>query len=422
MSEKLYNLEFSGQIIPGWEIDEVKANLTELLKANEEKMLALFSGRRFYIKKNADRQTVIKINNTLKDAGADCIITEVPGSEASVPPPLPSQSEPEQTVRAAAAEAESQPMPAAKPRLTPADIYPKRSWYIVAILLFAVPIIAGVIGMFNSFNTYLSGGMRLKVPGETDLQINQPGTYMIYYETRAFTGGNIASYQLGHQFGIAFMDLATGEEIALRPPEIPMTENFGTTVRQPIAEVRFDTLGVYSATVAGRIPAEDSLLVRRFDLMEFLKGMGWGFALFFLGFIAGPIMALVILVKRQNYQRLHRGEPISEKEERQWAMLAHIGTFSSMFIPLGNFIAPIVVWQIKKHDSEFVVEQAKESLNFQISLMIYAIISIFLCFLIIGFFLIFALVIFGLIMVIIASIRTNDGHEFQYPMTLRLFK
>ena len=421
MSEKLYNLEFAGQIIPGWEIDEVKANLTELLKANEEKILTLFSGRRFYIKKNADHQTVIKINNTFKDAGADCIITEVPGSSATVPPPLPSQSQPEQTVQAAA-EAESQPVRAAKPGLAPADIHPKRFWYIVAILLFAVPIIAGVIGMFSAFNTYLSGGMRLSVPGETDLQINQPGTYVIYYETSAFTGGNIAAYQLGRQFGIAFMDLATGEEIALRPPEIPMTENFGTTVRQPIAEVRFDTLGAYSATVAGRIPGGDSLLVRRFDLMEFLKGMGWGFALFFLGFIAGPIMALVVLVKRQNYQRIHRGEPISEKEERQWAMLAHIGTFSSLFIPLGNIIAPIVVWQIRKHDSEFVVEQAKESLNFQITLILYSIISLFLCIIVIGFFLIFALIIFGLIMVIVAGIRTNDGQDFQYPMTLRLLK
>jgi hypothetical protein len=77
---------------------------------------------------------------------------------------------------------------------------------------------------------------------------------------------------------------------------------------------------------------------------------------------------------------------------------------------------------MKKHESEFVVEQAKESLNFQITLMIYTVISILLCFIIIGFFLIFALVIFGLIMVIIAAIRTNEGEDFQYPMTLRLFK
>lgn len=422
MSEKLYNLEFSGQIIPGWDIDEVKANLAKLLKANEAKIVKLFSGQRFFIKKNADHQTVIKINNALKDAGADCMITPVADSGNMAPPPLPSQSEPGQTAEMPAAASESRPVMTAKPELSSADIRPKKVWYIVAILIFAVPMIAGVIGMFNTFNSYLSGGMRLMVPGETDLQINKPGTYMIYYETSAFTQRNIASYQLGRHFGISFMDLATGEEIALRPPEIPMTEEFGTTVRQPIAEVQFDTLGVYSATVAGQIARGDGLLVRRFDLIEFLKGLGWAFALFFLGFIAGPVMALVVLVKRQNYQRIHKDEPISEKEERQWAMFAHIGTFSSMIIPLGNIIAPIVVWQIKKHDSEFVVAQAKESLNFQITLMIYSIISLLLCMIIIGFFLIFALVIFGLIMVIMASIRTNDGEDFQYPMTFRLFR
>jgi uncharacterized Tic20 family protein len=422
MSEKLYNLEFSGQIIPGWDIDEVKDNLAKLLKANEEKILMLFSGERFLIKKNADQQAVIKINNVLKDAGADCTISQVADSSAKTPPPLPSQSDLGQTVQMPAAAAKSELAPAAKPELVPADIRPKRFWYVVAILLFAVPMIAGVIGMFNTFNSYLSGGMQLMVPGETDLQINKPGTYLIFYQTSAFTQGNLAHNRLGRDFGIAIMDLATGEDIALRPAEVPMTEEFGSTVRRPIAEVQFDTLGIYSATVAGQIPGGDGLLIKRFDFVALGKGVAWALALFFLGLIAGPVMALVVLVKRQNYKRIHRNEPIGEKEERQWAMFAHIGTFSSMFIPLGNFIAPIVIWQIKKHESDFVVEQAKESLNFQITLIIYFIISIPLCFIIIGFFLIFALVIFGLIMVIVGGIRANEGEDFCYPMTLRLLK
>jgi hypothetical protein len=214
MSEELYNLEFSGQIIPGWDIDEVKANLTKLLKANEEKILKLFSGDRFLIKKNVDHQTVIKINNVLKDAGADCMITPVENSGAKTPPPVPSQTDLGQTVQVSAVAAEPELAPAAKPKLAPADIRPKRFWYFVAILVFAVPMIAGVIGMFNTFNSYLSGGMQLMVPGETDLQINKPGTYMIYYETSAFTQGNIARNRLGRDFGIAIMDLATGEELA----------------------------------------------------------------------------------------------------------------------------------------------------------------------------------------------------------------
>jgi uncharacterized Tic20 family protein len=412
MSEKLYNLEFSGQIIPGWDIDEVKANLAKLLKANEEKIYKLFSGERFYIKKNVDHQTVIKINTVLKDAGADCMITQVEDSSAKTPPPLPPQSDPGQTLQ--------EPAAAVKPTLAPADIRPKRFWYAVAILVFLVPMIAGGTSIFNVFELYFSGGMRLMVPGETDLQINKTGTYMIYYETRPFTEFNIANNQLGRNFGIVIMDLATGDELELKPAEVPMTEELGATVRQAIAEVQFDTLGAYSATVAGEIPNGDGLLLQRFDLVEVGKSFAWAFVLFFLGIIAGPVMALVVLVKRQNYQRIHRDEPISEKEERQWAMFAHIGTFSSMFVPLGNIIAPIVIWQMKKHESEFVVDQAKESLNFQITIMIYALISFLLFFIFIGIFLIFALVIFSLIVVIIAGLKANEGEYYRYPMCIRL--
>jgi uncharacterized Tic20 family protein len=422
MSEKLYNLEFSGQIIPGWDIDEVKANLAKLLKANEEKIYKLFSGDRFLIKKNVDHQTVLKINNILKDAGADCTIAQVQDNNAKVPPPLPSQSEPSQTVQTPATATEPELAPAAKPELSPADIRPKRLWYIVALLVFTVPMIAGVFSMYSVFQSYISGGTRLMVPGETDLQINKPGNYLIYYETNAFSAFNMANNQLGRNFGITIMDLVTGYELALKRPEFSGTETFGTTIRQVIAKVQFDTLGTYSAIVDGEIPSGDGLLIRKFDIAELIKSMLWVFGLIFLGFIAGPVMALVVLVKRQHYKQIHRGEPITEKEERQWAMFAHIGTFSSMFVPLGNIIAPIVIWQMKKNDSEFVVEQAKESLNFQITLFIYALISFLLVFIIIGFFLIFALVIFGLIMVIIGGIKANEGEDFRYPMTLRLVK
>jgi len=414
MSEELYNLEFEGKIIPGWELDEVKANLANLMKANEEKITQLFSGRRFFIKKNVDHPTAIKINNALKDVGADCIMTPIPGSAPAAPPPLPSQTQPNPAAQPPAA--------AAKPALAPADIRPTRFWYVVAVLLFLVPMIASGVSIFNAFKTQLSGGTPLTVPGETDISINKPGNYAIFYETSMFSLANVVNYQIGRDFGITLMDLATGEDLELQPPLSYGTEEFGTTIRQAIAEVQINSVGFYTATVAGEIAAGDRLIVRRFDLVELGKSMAWALGLFFLGFIAGPIMALVVLVKRQHYKQLHRDEPISENEERQWAMFAHIGTFSSIVVPLGNFIAPIVVWQLKKHDSDYVVEQAKEALNFQISLVIYTLLCLPLCFIVIGFFLIFALVIFGLITVIVAGVKANEGEDYQYPMCIRLFK
>ena len=412
MSEKLYNVEFTGQIIPGWDIDEVKANLANILKASEEKIYTLFSGGRFVIKKNVDHQTAIKINNVFKDAGADCIIIPDHKAGPAPPPPKPSQSDPEQPHQTPAA--------VENPPLKPSAIRPGRFWYVVAVLLFLIPMIAGGSTIFKTITSYFSGGTQLTVPGETTIDATDSGTYVIFYETSAFTEFNIGNYRLGRDFDILVMDLATGEELKIKPAEFGGTETYGTRVRQAIAEVQIDTLGYYHIAVAGELPERDGLLIRRVDYVAIIKGIGWAIGLFFVGFIVGPLMALVVLVKRQNNKSKLLNKPLSEDEERKWAMFAHIGTFSSMFVPLGNIIAPIVIWQMKKNESDFVVEQAKESLNFQISLMIYSIVSILLCFIIIGFFLIFALVIFGLIIVIVAGVKANDGEHYRYPMTMRL--
>ncbi len=412
MSEKRYNVEFTGQIIPGWDIDEVKANLANILKASEEKIYKLFSGGRFVIKKNVDHQTAIKINNVFKDAGADCIIIPDHKGGPATPPPMPSQSDPEQPHQTPAA--------VDNPPLDPSAIRPGRFWYVVAVLLFLIPMIAGGSTIFNTITSYFSGGTQLTVPGETTMDATDSGTYVIFYETSAFSEFNIGNYRLGRDFDILVMDLATGEELKIKPAEFGGTETYGTIVRQAIAEVQIDTVGYYNVEVAGELPERDGLLVRRVDYIAIIKGIGWAIGLFFVGFIVGPVMALVVLVKRQNNKSKLLNKPLSEDEERKWAMFAHIGTFSSMFVPLGNIIAPIVIWQMKKNESDFVVEQAKESLNFQITLMIYSIVSILLCFIIIGFFLIFALVIFGLIIVIVAGVKANDGEHYRYPMTLRL--
>ena len=73
MSECRYTIEFNGKIIPGWETEEVKANLAKLLKAGESTLERLFSGKRFVIKKNVDQKNAFKINEAFKNAGADLI-------------------------------------------------------------------------------------------------------------------------------------------------------------------------------------------------------------------------------------------------------------------------------------------------------------------------------------------------------------
>ena len=420
MSEKLYVIEFAGKIIPGWEVEEVKANLAKQLKADESTLNRLFSGKRLVIKKNVNPQNAFKINEAFKNAGADLILTEIPGSSPAAPPPLPAEKSLGIANMEPAPVARPAPASTARPALAPTEIRPSGFWYLVAGLLFIVPMIFGGTLIFNAFSSNFSGGMHLMVPGETTLEVEEAGTYVIFYETSVFANNNISSIRYGRDFEIALMDLATGQGLRLHPPEFGGTETYGATVRKAIAQVEFDTSGNYYAEVAGELPGNDGLLVRRTDFAAMIKGMISGFVMFFVGFIAGPIMALVVLIKRERHKSKQRSEPLSEKEENKWAMWAHIITFSNALVPLGNFIGPIVIWQLKKNESEFVTDQAKEALNFQISLIIYLLISFLCIFIFIGIFMIIGLVLFSLIIVIVAAVKANDGEYYRYPMCIRL--
>jgi len=111
-----------------------------------------------------------------------------------------------------------------------------------------------------------------------------------------------------------------------------------------------------------------------------------------------------------------------QKEEKTWGMLAHLGIFSGHFIPFGNIIAPLVIWLVKKDESDYVAYHGKESLNFQISITIYMIVSVILALLLIGFILVAVLWVFNLVMVIIAGIKANEGERYRYPLTIRFVK
>ena len=106
------------------------------------------------------------------------------------------------------------------------------------------------------------------------------------------------------------------------------------------------------------------------------------------------------------------------KDERTWGMLCHISTFCGMIIPFGNILAPLIIWLIKKEELPFVSDQGKEVLNFQISMVIYLIISVILCFLLIGIPIVIGLIIFDFIITIIASVNANDGKYYRYPITI----
>jgi len=102
-------------------------------------------------------------------------------------------------------------------------------------------------------------------------------------------------------------------------------------------------------------------------------------------------------------------------------MLSHLlALIGYLVVPLGNVIAPLIIYLMKKDESPFVADQARESLNFQITMWIYCVIAGILIFVLIGFVLLIILYVAGLILTIVAAVKASGGNSYRYPFTLRL--
>ncbi len=105
-------------------------------------------------------------------------------------------------------------------------------------------------------------------------------------------------------------------------------------------------------------------------------------------------------------------------DEKNLAMFCHLSAFLGLFIPLAHIIAPLIIWLIKKDEMPFVDRHGKESLNFQISMTIYYIVSFFLMFILVGWLVFVGLMIFELVVIIIAAVKASKGEEWQYPLRI----
>jgi len=118
----------------------------------------------------------------------------------------------------------------------------------------------------------------------------------------------------------------------------------------------------------------------------------------------------------------------STREERTWALVAHLGGPAGILLSAGlfGFAVPLVVYLAKRDDSEFVGNQAKEALNFQITLFLLhmAIWLFVLATLGIGLLVVWpfaiALWLVELVLGVVAALQSYGGTRFQYPLTLRM--
>ncbi|QSB29313.1 DUF4870 domain-containing protein [Flavobacterium sp. CLA17] len=146
--------------------------------------------------------------------------------------------------------------------------------------------------------------------------------------------------------------------------------------------------------------------------------------------------------------------------EKNTATFTHLSTLSQYIIPFGNYIFPILIWTSYKDKSEFVNHHGKQTLNFQLSLLLYTLVLALIAIPI--FIIVFlqnlpmeavfndedfvirnfnfegniglisigatAVLLFGLLkvveffLVIYASIKTSNGEYYKYPMTIPFIK
>jgi uncharacterized Tic20 family protein len=113
----------------------------------------------------------------------------------------------------------------------------------------------------------------------------------------------------------------------------------------------------------------------------------------------------------------------TSSDVRTWCVLCHAAALAGIFLHfLGHIFGPLIVWLAKRADSPEIDAHGKESLNFQISMLIYNAIALILCLVLIGIPILVLLWILNTIFVIVASVQASDGKLYRYPIAIRLIK
>lgn len=144
---------------------------------------------------------------------------------------------------------------------------------------------------------------------------------------------------------------------------------------------------------------------------------------------------------------------MSQETQNNNALFIHLSALSNLFIPLGNLIFPIVLWQAFKKEGAFVDHHGKEAVNFNLSFFIYSIVIIIVFIasllgvifnsfqmnelnnpdqvfeilfssggILFSLFLLILLGIFKFILIILAAIKAGQGELYRYPLTIRFIK
>ena len=104
-------------------------------------------------------------------------------------------------------------------------------------------------------------------------------------------------------------------------------------------------------------------------------------------------------------------------DARGWSVAAHLLPLVGVYI-----LGALFIWLIKRDEDPFVEFNSREALNFQLSMLIYGLVSALLVIVLIGIVLILAVGIFSFVMAIVAAVKAANGELYRYPLTMRMVK
>jgi len=110
--------------------------------------------------------------------------------------------------------------------------------------------------------------------------------------------------------------------------------------------------------------------------------------------------------------------PAPKGNEKIWSILSHLSALVSL-VGVG-LLLPLIVYLAMKGDSAYVADNAKEALNFHLSVFLYTLCCIPLIFVLIGIPLLVAIGLATLVLSIVAAIKASEGGCYRYPLTIRL--
>jgi uncharacterized protein len=110
------------------------------------------------------------------------------------------------------------------------------------------------------------------------------------------------------------------------------------------------------------------------------------------------------------------------RDECQWAMLCHLSAMLMYLTVIGGFIAPLIIWLMKRDEMPFVRDQGRETLNFQITTLLALCVGGLLAIVLVGFVVIAAVLLFHFIVTIIATVKVSEGVLYRYPICWRVIR